>query len=82
MITKILPLPKEDKNVFKSSLKSTLVYLKGNYHLHVCEESLCPSHCCTFALSNPKSKDFRESFRHSLSETCQDCQIYSFVLNV
>ena len=36
MITKILerlPLPKEDKNVLKSSLKSALVCLKGSYHL-------------------------------------------------
>ena len=83
MIAKILqrlPLPKEDKNVFKLSLKSALVYLKGNYHLHVCKENLCASHCRTFPLSNPKSKDFKESCRHSHSETCHDCQNLFFCL--
>ena len=83
MITKILerlPLLKEDKSVLKSSLRSALVYVKGNYRLHVCKEGLCASHCCTFALSNPKSRDLKESCRHSHSETCHDCQNLFFCL--
>ena len=48
--------------------------------LHVCKESLCASHCCTFALSNPKSKDLKESCRHSHSETCHDWQNLFFRL--
>ena len=83
MMTKILerlPLSKEDKNVLKSSLKSALVYLKGNFRLHVCKGSLCASHCHTFALSNPKSKDLKESSKHSHSETCHDCQNLFFRL--
>ena len=56
------------------------MYLKGNYHLHVCKESLCASHCRTFALSNPKSKDLKESCRHSNTERCHDCQNLFFCL--
>ena len=80
MVTKIperLPLLKEDKNIVKSSLKSALVYLKGNYNLHVCKESLCASHFRTFALSNPNVK---ESCRHSRSGICHDCHNLFFCL--
>ena len=76
-----LPLAKDTKQVFKSSLKDVLMYLKGNYRLHVQnQESLCSTHCRTFALSNPKIKEARTSCKHDHSEICEDCQNLFFCL--
>ena len=57
------------------------MYLKGNYRLHVQnQESLCRTHCRTFALSNPKVKETKSSCQHDHSETCDDCQNVFFSL--
>ena len=57
------------------------MYLKGNYRLHVQnQERLCPTHCRTFALSNPKVKETKSSCKHDHSETCDDSQNVFFSL--
>ena len=67
--------------VIKSFLKNALMYLKGNYQLHVPnQESLCPTHCRTFALSNPKVKKTKSSCKHDHSETLDDCKNVFFSL--
>ena len=76
-----LSLANDIKQVFKSSLKNAPMYLKGNYRLHVQnQESLCPTHCRIFALSNPKVKETKSSCKHDHSETCDDCQNVFFSL--
>ena len=44
------------------------------------QESLCPTHCRTFALSNPKVKETKSSCKHDHSETCDGCQNVFFSL--
>ena len=81
IILEKLSLANDIKQVFKSSLKNALMYLKGNYRLHVQnQESLCRTHCRTFALSNPKVKETKSSCKHDHSETCDDCQNVLFSL--
>ena len=43
---------KAEIDQIKKSLKAAVTYLKGDFKVHIKEESTCPIHCRKFALSN------------------------------
>ena len=67
---------KAEIDQIKKSLKAAVTYLKGDFKVHIKEESTCPTHCRKFALSNweTRSEFFREQCKHHHNEVCQDCE--------
>ena len=66
---------KVEKEKLQKLLKSGVLYLKGDFKVHVKEESTCSTHCIKFALSNTKikAKYFREACGHEHKDVCTDC---------
>ena len=55
-----------EKEKLQKLLKSGVLFLKGDFTVHVKEESTCTTHCIKFALSNMeiKAKYFRGACGH------------------
>ena len=71
---------KAQKEKTSKMLKAGVLYLKGDFKVHVKEESACSTHCAKFASSLPDTKleYFREACDHEHSNVCSNC--YSLFL--
>ena len=61
-------------------LKEAKLYLKTSYRGHCQEESRCPDHCRTFALSVPNDADYRTDCSHDHDFSCRDCEALKEVI--
>ena len=55
-------------------LKSSKLYLKTDYKLHIAEDSRCADHCRKHALSDAEP-EFHEPCRHKHDVTCDRCEV-------
>ena len=70
-----LDCSKVENEKLQKLLKSGVLYLKGDFKVHVKEESTCSTHSIKFALSNMeiKANYFREACGHEHKDVCTDC---------
>ena len=55
------------------NLKRARLYLKSDYKVHVARFSSVADHCCVYALSDQKKKDFAYECNHDHKEICSEC---------
>ena len=70
-----LDCSKVEKEKLQKLLKSGVLYLKGDFKVHVKEESTCSTYCIKFALRNTEiqTQYFREACGHEHKDVCTDC---------
>ncbi|XP_078372779.1 uncharacterized protein LOC144656433 [Oculina patagonica] len=61
----------------RETLKEGKFYLKGDYKVHVNDQSHVADHCTVFALSDKSDADFRKECDHSHDEVCDQCEALS-----
>ena len=78
----------EGLGVTKSWVESTLrklnnaiLYLRTDYSVHCKEQSPCPDHCRSFALSDSKLTCFQKSCNHEHNLFCDRCEELKFVFS-
>jgi hypothetical protein len=63
------------------NLKRARFYLKSDYKVHVTRSSNIADHCCIYALSDPKKRDFAQGCDHEHDESCSECSNLTGTLN-
>ncbi|CAF4902432.1 unnamed protein product, partial [Rotaria magnacalcarata] len=56
-------------------------YLEFDYKVHVTRSSNITDHCCIYALSDPKKRDFSQDCDHEHDESCIECSNLTSTLN-
>jgi hypothetical protein len=62
-------------------LNNAILYLRTDYSVHCKEQSPCPDHCRSFALSDSKLTCFQKSCNHEHNLFCDRCEELKFVLS-
>jgi hypothetical protein len=62
-------------------LNNAILYLRTDYSVHCEDESPCPDHCRSFALSDSKLACFQKSCNHEHNLFCDRCEELKFVLS-
>ena len=62
-------------------LNSAKVYLKSDYMVHCKDESPCPDHCRSFALSDPTDKLLQKSCDHEHTLFCKRCEEFKEIVS-
>ena len=62
-------------------LNNAILYLRTDYSVHCKEQSPCPDHCRSFALSDSKLTCFQNSCNHEHNFFCDRCEELKFVLS-
>lgn len=79
----------ELKGTIDKDMKSTLTqlltdgqnYLKRTFKFHVSLDSACSDHCIQWACSDPKDVKFQSVCNHEHTDSCQECEKLSVVLD-
>ena len=62
-------------------LSRAVLYLKTDYSVHCREDTPCPDHCRSFALSDPQASCFQQPCAHRHDLFCERCDELKDVLN-
>jgi hypothetical protein len=62
-------------------LNNAILYLRTDYSVHCKEQSPCPDHCRSFALSDSKLTCFQKSCNHEHNLFCDRCEELKFVFS-
>ena len=73
-------VPKHSDRLIEN-LKRARFYLKSDYKVHVTRSSKVADHCCMYALSDSKNRDFAEDCDHEHDESCAECLNLTGTLN-
>lgn len=68
-------LDKDELDEVEGKLNKYHVYLKTDYKLHLQRQDRCPDHCISFALSDPKDKDYSNECDHNHDLECDRCNL-------
>ncbi|CAF1548365.1 unnamed protein product [Adineta ricciae] len=80
MIDDEVPLRNESERLIEN-LKRARFYLKSDYKVHISRSSNVADHCCVYALSDPKNRDFAQDCDHQHDEFCIECSNLTDTLN-
>ncbi|KAK3736782.1 hypothetical protein QZH41_002391 [Actinostola sp. cb2023] len=68
---------KDEGEVWSTQIQDTLkagkLYFKGDYKVHISEESNVADHCSVYALSDQSDQDLRQLCSHIHSSSCDQC---------
>jgi hypothetical protein len=68
-------LSAEDHKELSKKIKSSQIYMKTDYKLHIKDSDMCADHCITWSLSDPADANFQKGCDHTHPIQCDRCHL-------